>query len=111
LCHEISDQKVVATLKDCENDVQKKCRDIEPTSEACESIMAVYNRIRFTRMLLQALVQLYPAKSYSPNEYEMSEITKLLTSAIELLPAIKKTIPLGTEPDYESKFERLLNYS
>jgi hypothetical protein len=34
---------------------------------------------------------------------EMSEISKLLTNAGELVPLIKKTISKGTKPDDESK--------
>lgn len=102
MCNELSDQKVVAMLKDSENDIQRKSRDMDSASEAYENLMAVFNRIKFTRLLLQSLLLLYPTKSFSPNEMEMSEISKLLTSAIELLPAIKKTISRGTEPDHES---------
>jgi hypothetical protein len=89
-------------LKDCENDIQKKFREIDVTSEAFEMLNAVFNRIKFTRLLLQSLLLLYPTKSFSPNETEMSEIVKLLTSALELLPAINKTIEKGTQADVES---------
>lgn len=104
LCSELSDQRVVSMLKDCENDIQKKFREIDVTSEAFEMLNAVFNRIKFSRVLLQSLLLLYPTKSFSPNETEMSEIVKLLTSAIELLPAINKTIAKGTQPDVESNF-------
>lgn len=89
-------------LKDCENDLQKKLREIDGTSEEFEMLNAVFSRIRFTRLLLQSLLLLYPTKSFSPNETEMLEITKLLTSSIELLPSIIKTIAKGTKPDAES---------
>lgn len=108
LCNELSDQRVVSMLKDCENDIQKKLREIDVTSEAFEMLNAVFNRIKFTRLLLQSLLLLYPTKSFSPNETEMAEITKLLTSAIELLPAINKTIEKGTKPDAASMFIEFL---
>jgi hypothetical protein len=37
----------------------------------------------------------------SPDEQEMIEIAKLLTSAGELMPSIKKTIMRGTQPDLD----------
>lgn len=91
-------------LKDCENDIQKRFREMEVSSDSFETLNAVSNRIKFTRLLLQSLLLLFPTKSFSPNEMEMSEISKLLTSALELLPAINKTIAQGTQPDVESKF-------
>jgi N-alpha-acetyltransferase 35, NatC auxiliary subunit len=98
LCNELSDQKVVSMLKDCENDIQKKLRETNDNG----LLQAVFNRIKFARLLLQSLLSLYPTKSLSPNETEMSEITKLLTTSIELLPAIIKTIPQGTQSDIHS---------
>lgn len=91
-------------LKDCENEIQKKLRELDVTCEieSFEMLNAVFNRIKFTRLLLQSLLLLYPTKSFSPNEMEMSEISKLLTNATELLPAINKTISQGTQPDVES---------
>lgn len=103
LCNELSEQKVIASLKDCENDIQKKLRDIDVTSAKFEDLTAVYNRVKFERLLLQSLVLLYPAKSVSPNELEMSEISKLLTNAADLMPAIRKTVDRGTQPDPESE--------
>lgn len=95
-------------LKDCENEIQKKLREIDVTSEEFEMLNAVLNRIKFTRLLLQSLLLLYPTKSFSPNETEMTDITKFLTSATELLSAITKTIEKGTQPDIESMFIEFL---
>lgn len=103
LCNELSDQKVVASLKDAENDLQKRLREVEATSEKFEDITAVLHRVKFQRLLLQSLLLLYPSKSVSPNEQEMTEIAKLLTSAGELMPMIKKTVMRGTQPDLERK--------
>ena len=98
-------------MKDCENDIQKRFRDIDATSEAYETLNAVFNRIKFTRMLLQSLLLLFPTKLLSPNEAEMAEITKLLTSALELSPNINKTIERGTKPDVESMLNEKLIWS
>lgn len=103
LCNEISEQRVIASLKDSENEIQKKLRDMDVTSDKFEDLTAVFNRIKFERLLLQSLVLLYPTKSVSPNELEMSEISKLLTNSAELMPAIRKTVNRGTQPDPASK--------
>lgn len=111
LCNELSDQKVVAMMKDAENDIQKKLRAVDSSSESYENLMAVFNRMKFTRLLLQSLLLLYPTKSFSPNEMEMSEISKLLTNAIELVPAIKKTISMGTQPDDNNDTPNIFGFS
>ncbi len=95
----MSDQKAVAMLKDCENDFSKKAKECETNVE----VQAVLSRIKFTRLLLQSLLLLYPTKTFSPNETEMSEIVKLLTGAVDVIPTIKKTLDKGTQPDKESK--------
>lgn len=105
LCNELSDQKVIASLKDCENDIQKKMREVDAASDKFEDLTAVLNRIKFERLLLQSLILLYPSKSFSPNETEMGEISKLLTSAAELMSPIKNTLDRGTQP--ESEFTQL----
>lgn len=103
LCNELSEQKVIAALKDSENDIQRRLREMDATSEKFEDLTAVFHRVKFERLLLQSLQLLFPAKSISPNEMEMAEIAKLLTSAAELMPAIKRTVDRGTQSDPESK--------
>lgn len=76
---------------------------MDTTSGKFEDLTAVFQRIKFERLLLHSLVLLYPSKSVSPNEMEMSEISRLLSSASELMPAIKKTVERGTQPDPERK--------
>lgn len=72
---------------------------MDASSEKFEDLTAVFNRIKFQRVMLQSLILLYPSKSIAPNEMEMTEISKLLTSAAELMPAIKKTVQRGTQPN------------
>lgn len=105
LCNDLSDQKVVASLKESENDIQKRFREMEASGEKFDDLTAVFNRIKFQRLMLQSLLLMYPSKSFSPNEMEMAEIAKLLTSAAELMPAIKRTVSRGTQPDPESEFD------
>ena len=103
LCNELSDQKVIAALKDAENDLQKRLREVEIATEIFEEITSVLNRVKFQRLLLQSLLLLYPSKSVSPNEQEMTEISKLLTRAGELMPGIKRSVERGTQPDLDRK--------
>lgn len=104
LCKDLSDSSVIASLKSCEFDLQKRLRNT-PT-EAAEDLTAVFHRVKFQRLILQSLVSLFPAKSSTPNELGMAEISKLLGSAAELMPAIKRTVSLGTPADEESKKPR-----
>lgn len=108
----MSDQKVIAALKDAENDIQKRLREVEIATENLEELTSVLNRVKFQRLLLQSLLLLYPSKSVSPNEQEMTEISKLLTRAGELMPGIKKSVERGTQPDLErkKKFFSLLDF-
>lgn len=47
-----------------------------------------------------------PSKSISPNEQEMNEIVRLLNNAVDLMPLIKRTINLGTQPDPNGNFPK-----
>lgn len=64
-----------------------------------QGVQAIINRLKFLRLFLQALTALTPSKAKSPNEQEMGEIVRLLNNAIDMMPLIKRTIALGTQPD------------
>lgn len=98
------DQKAVSMLKDCENDFTKKLKDAEGNEELSEETQAVLTRLKFMRLLLQSLLLLFPNKTFSPNEIEMSEITKLLIGAADLIQPFKKSVELGTQPDKSSEW-------
>lgn len=61
--------------------------------------------MRLLRLYLQALGALTPCKSASPNEQEMNEIARLLNNAVDLMPLIKRTISLGTQPDPKGYYD------
>lgn len=61
--------------------------------------------MRLLRLYLQALGALTPSKSASPNEQEMNEIARLLNNAVDLMPLIKRTISLGTQPDPNGNYD------
>lgn len=104
LCNEQSDQEALTALKILETvELKKQLKNLDPTSEEYLELTAVFNRIKFQRLLLQSLVLLYPVKSDTPNELGMAEIGKLLSSGAELMPAIKRTIDRGTPANLESK--------
>lgn len=87
-------------LKDVEVELCKKTKESEADGEGnTEELQALLSRIKFIRLLLQSLLALYPNKGLSPNEAEMTEITRLLSAATDLMPTIKKTVPLGTQPE------------
>lgn len=69
-----------------------------------QGLQAIVCRLKFLRLFLQALTALAPSKSVSPNEQEMNEIVRLLNSAADLIPLMKRTISLGTQPDPNGKF-------
>lgn len=64
-----------------------------------QGTQAIIARLKFLRLFLQALTALAPIKSISPNEQEMNEIVRLLNGAGDLIPLMKRTICLGTQPD------------
>ena len=87
-------------LKDVEIELCKKTKESEADGEGnTEELQALLSRIKFIRLLLQSLLTLYPNKGLSPNEAEMTEITRLLSAATDLMPIIKKTVSLGTQPE------------
>lgn len=84
-------------LKEVEDELMKKIRN-QSTNDT-EDFQAIVNRLRFLRHLLQALIAIWPDKKVSATEAEMAEIQKLLTSALDAMPIIKKTIAKGTQPE------------
>lgn len=101
LTQDIINTKACFMLKEAEDDLTKKAK-LSP--DGTEGIQGVIHRLKFLRLYLQALGALTPSKSVSPNEQEMNEIVRLLNSAIDLMPLIKRTIELGTQPDPNGKF-------
>jgi N-alpha-acetyltransferase 35, NatC auxiliary subunit len=89
----------------------KKSRMADLDEEELQYVQSVINRLRFTRNMLQCLVALCPSKSLAPSESEMAEIVKMLNSCSELIPAIKKTIPLGTQPEPDSDSPNPMGFS
>lgn len=98
---DITNAKACSQLKEAEDQLIKNIKqnkDIADNPTAIEETMAVVSRLRFLRMFLQALAALWPDKQVSPSESDMIEIQKMLSTAGDLVPAMRKTIALGTQP-------------
>lgn len=93
---DMTNSKSCFMLKEAEDDLTKKIKSGQDTTEETQAIV---NRLKFLRLVLQALVAIWPDKNISPNQIEMVEIQKLLSGAIDVMPGIKKTISLGTQPN------------
>lgn len=96
LGQDISNAKACFMLKEVEDELMRK---VKSGADTCEETPAIVHRLKFLRLFLQALIAIWPDKKISPNESEMTEIQKLLTGAIDVVPLMKKTIPLGTQPE------------
>lgn len=90
-------------LKEVEDDLTRKLKNnvegIADDANAADETQAIISRLRFLRLLLQALIAIWPDKKLSPTEAEMAEIQKFLSAAVDLVPTIRKTISLGTQPE------------
>lgn len=96
LCTGMQHTDVLMMLKKAEDEL---IRISKQTEEPPEVILGVNARLRFTRFFLQVLTILEPKMGSETTEAEMNEITKLLSAAMELIPLIRRTIPLGTPTD------------
>lgn len=65
---------------------------------ASDETQAVASRLRFLRLLLEAIVAIWPDEQLSPSELEMVEIQKLLAGALDAMPTMRRTIGMGTQP-------------
>lgn len=93
---DMTNSKSCFMLKEAEDDLIKKIKSGQDTSEEAHAIV---HRLKFLRLVLQALVAIWPDKNISPTQIEMVEIQKLLSGAVDVMPGIKKTISLGTQPN------------
>lgn len=90
-------------LKEVEDDLTRKLKNnVEGVADdlnAADETQAIISRLRFLRLLLQAMIAIWPDKKLSPTEAEMGEIQKFLSAALDLVPTIRKTISIGTQPE------------
>ncbi|XP_058458591.1 N-alpha-acetyltransferase 35, NatC auxiliary subunit isoform X3 [Malaya genurostris] len=110
LCMEMTETKVCNMLKSAEEDWIRKVKEVNSDKEK-EEINALVCRLKFTRLLLQCLVALYPTKNVSPNKTEMIDIVKTLNGALELTLIMERTIEFGTQPEPESDTPNPMGFS
>ncbi|XP_058830799.1 N-alpha-acetyltransferase 35, NatC auxiliary subunit isoform X4 [Topomyia yanbarensis] len=124
LCVEMTETKVCNMLKGAEEDWIRKVKDVESDKEK-EEINALICRLKFTRLLLQCLVALYPTKqnstwnatnasanlNVSPNKTEMIDIVKTLNGALELTQIMERTIEFGTQTEPGSDAPNPMGFS
>lgn len=100
---DITNAKACSMLKEVEDDLTRKLKNnVEGVADdvnATDETQAIISRLRFLRLLLQALIAIWPDKKLSPTEAEMGEIQKFLSAAVDLVPTIRKTISIGTQPE------------
>lgn len=136
LTPDIANTKACYMLKETEDELMKKAKTGSDGTEVCsafhasalytctsisrvdhrracqlQGIQAIIHRLRFLRLFLQALTALLPSKSVSPTEQEMNEITRLLNNAVDLVPLIKRTVALGTQPDSNADAPNPMGFS
>lgn len=93
---------LIQNLKEAEDELVKKAKAQSPA--IAETTLAVMHRLRFLRFLLHAL-HLFQTKRKEPiGEQEIAEIQKILSSALEVIGLVQKTISKGTQPEENCKY-------
>lgn len=95
--------KCCLQLKEAEDQLVRRAKsggdeDGGATSVVPDDTLAVVTRLRFLRLLLEALVAIWPDEKTSPSEADVVEIQKLLTSALDTMPTMRRTVAMGTQP-------------
>lgn len=94
---DISEQRVVGMLREVEEELHRKTRSKQCEVEG-ELIVAVYARIKFVRVLYQALLILLQRK-----DEPTFDCQRLLSTALELLFLMQKTVYLGVQPEKDGE--------
>ncbi|KAG5281212.1 hypothetical protein AALO_G00068670 [Alosa alosa] len=102
MANNVTDLRVTGMLKDVEDDLQRRVKstrsrqgeDRDPEVELeHQQCLALFSRVKFTRLLLTALIAFTKKETSS-----VSEAQKLMTQAADLLSAIHSTIHHGNQP-------------
>lgn len=73
-----------------------------------ENIVAVYARIKFSRVLYQALLTLLQRRE--DQQPVIADCQRLLATALDMLFIMKKTVELGVQPDSNSENSQILGF-
>ncbi|XP_055689664.1 N-alpha-acetyltransferase 35, NatC auxiliary subunit homolog [Lutzomyia longipalpis] len=105
---DVSDTKACAMLKEAEEELQRKAK---ANPENAEIIQFVICRLKFARILLQIFVNLWRMKSTPLSEVEMNDVARQLSSLSDIIPAMRKSIERGTQPDANSDAPNPMGFS
>uniref|UniRef100_A0A674A8K0 N-alpha-acetyltransferase 35, NatC auxiliary subunit n=1 Tax=Salmo trutta TaxID=8032 RepID=A0A674A8K0_SALTR len=86
MANNVTDLRVTGMLKDVEDELQRK---VKVHHQQC---LALFSRIKFTRLLLTALIAFTKKETSS-----VSEAQKLMQQAADLLPALRSSIEHGIQ--------------
>uniref|UniRef100_A0A665VA75 N-alpha-acetyltransferase 35, NatC auxiliary subunit n=1 Tax=Echeneis naucrates TaxID=173247 RepID=A0A665VA75_ECHNA len=86
MANNVTDLRVTGMLKDVEDELQRKVKVLH------QQCLALFNRIKFTRLLLTALIAFTKKETSS-----VSEAQKLVAQAADLLSAIHSSIQHGIQ--------------
>jgi len=89
----ISDSKAASMLRDCEDDLQKKCKLLksdESKNEEMEKAYALLCRLRFTRVFHILLLHIWKRD-------DLDACQKLISTCLECLMVVQKTGHLGVQ--------------
>ncbi|GFU02843.1 n-alpha-acetyltransferase 35, NatC auxiliary subunit [Nephila pilipes] len=114
LANDIPVGKATAMLKEVEEELLKKVKqsrskpgeeqDLQVQAQHEESV-ALYSRIKFCRLLYQALLLFQKKKCFA-----VEEVDRFLLQCAEILPIIEKTIHLGISPDPNAESSNRADY-
>lgn len=95
----VTDARASDQLKEAEDILLHRRTKPCTNGEASENA-AIIGRLRFVRLLLDALVPIWPdtPNKVAPNKAEMADIQKLLAAALESIHTIRSSIDLGSQP-------------
>lgn len=110
LQQEITEQKTISMLREVEDELNKKSR-IKPTNESNENeyndALALYSRIRFTKLFYQALSTMGKKDNLIQNT---NDCHKFLLNCTEMLRVMIKTVYRGDKFDDTSNHPTVMGF-
>ncbi|XP_047117250.1 N-alpha-acetyltransferase 35, NatC auxiliary subunit [Schistocerca piceifrons] len=112
LIPDVTEQRAVGMLKEVEEDIQRRIRgkvpDISSSSEH-DDLVALMSRIKLTRLLYQALCTL-GRRDQQLTSATLADCPRLLSSCLELLSTVHRTVGRGVQPEVESDHPTIMGF-
>ncbi|CAG0878928.1 unnamed protein product [Darwinula stevensoni] len=106
LCLDVPESTALSAMKEAEDEVGKKVRASKENSEEHDGLVALHARLKFLRSLYATFLNFNKKEGTGS-----SDVLKHISSCLELIPILKKSIPLGIQPSVDpgvkSKNKRL----